>query len=70
MSDEPARNPKSKFPSKRRKRRNLDFLDDWQYKLFQIIVFLIFVVYSVQFLDDKIHVTKLLRGIWRYFKSL
>jgi hypothetical protein len=57
--------------SKRKKlnRERLDFLDDWQYRIFKVIVFIIFVVYSLQFLDDKIHVSKPLEAIWRYLKS-
>jgi len=57
--------------SKRRKinRERLDFLDDWQYRIFKVIVFVIFVVYSLQFLDDKIHVSKALGAIWRYLKN-
>jgi hypothetical protein len=70
MSDELAPNPKSKSPTKRRKRERLDFLDVWQYQIFRVIVFFIFLVYAAQFLDYKIHVTKLLQGIWRYLKSL
>ena len=57
--------------SRRRKlnRKSLDFLDDWKYRIFKVIVFIIFVVYSLQFLDDKIHVTRPLGTIWRYLKS-
>lgn len=57
--------------SKRRKlnHKRFDFLDDWQYQIFKVIVFIIFVVYSLQFLDDKIHVSKLLEAIWRYLKN-
>lgn len=58
--------PRSK--RKRLDRERLDFLDDWQYRIFKVIVFIIFVVYSLQFLDDKIHLSKPLAALWRYLK--
>ena len=70
MSEQLAPSPKPKSVTKRRKRHRLDFLDDWQYRIFKVIVFLVFVVYSLQFLDDKTHISTAIVAVWRYLKSL
>jgi hypothetical protein len=57
--------------SKRKKlnRERLDYLDEWQYRIFKVVLFITFVVYSVQFLDDKIHFSRPLAAVWRYLKT-
>lgn len=71
MSEELAPPPGSKNQTRRRKTNSrLDFLDEWQYRIFKVIVFLVFVVYSLQFLDEKTHLSTAVVAVWRYFKSL
>jgi hypothetical protein len=57
---------------KRRKTKHsrLDFLDEWQYRIFKVIVFVVFIVYSLEFLDDKTHISTAIVAVWRYLRSL
>jgi len=49
---------------------SLGWIDEWQYRIFKVIVFVIFVVYAVQFLDNHIHLTHMLIAFYGYMKSL
>jgi hypothetical protein len=43
-----------------------DPFDEWQYRIFKFVLFILFLATAYKLLDHELHITKLIRSIFGY----